>query len=71
MMKPNEIRAGLIIKGITIASIANKLGIKPTNVSFVIAGTRTTPRIQTAIAEALGKPVDEVFPITPEEEKAA
>ena len=69
MMKPNEIRAGLIIKGITIASIANKLGIKPTNVSFVIAGTRTTPRIQAAVAKAIGKPVEEVFPATSNKEK--
>lgn len=68
-MKPNEIRAALMLKNITITDIAKQLGAKRSNVSMVIYRVRPTPRIRTAIAEAIGKPVDEVFP--PQTEDAA
>lgn len=61
-MQPNEIRAALILKGITGVSIARSLGVPQQNVAAVIALTRRTPRIRQAIAAAIGKPVAEVFP---------
>lgn len=70
-MKPNEIRAALMLKNISVTSIAIKLGLKQPNVSAVISGDRTTPHVQKAIAAAIGKPVDEVFPETTTKEKAA
>jgi lambda repressor-like predicted transcriptional regulator len=36
---------------------------KSSHVRHVINGTRTTPRIQRKIAEALGVPIWEIFPI--------
>ena len=65
-MKPNEIRAELVLKGITITSIAKAEGTKQPNVSAVISGNQKTKRIQVAVAKAIGKTVEEVFPITQE-----
>lgn len=58
-----------MMRGITVTSIAKDKGTKQPNVSAVISGRQKTPRIRAAIAEAIGKPVDEVFP--PETEEAA
>lgn len=68
-MKPNEIRAALVLRGITVTSIADRVGAKRPNVSMVISGARPTQRIRAAIAEAIGKPVDKVFP--PDNKEAA
>lgn len=69
-MKPNEIRGALVLRNITVTSIAKKIGAKRPNVSAVIAGNLQTVYVQEAIAAAIGKPVDEVFPVT-NQEKAA
>lgn len=62
VMKPNERRAELVRRGVKVASIARELGITGPSVSQVINERRSTPRIKEAIAKAIGKPVDEVFP---------
>lgn len=61
-MKTNDRRAELIRRGVQVKTIAAELGIKAPSVSQVISGRRRTPRIQQAIAKAIGKPVEEVFP---------
>ncbi len=61
-MEPNEIRAAMVLARVTITSIAKKLGVAPQWVHAVITGKRPTPRIRQAIAEAIGKPVDEIWP---------
>ena len=58
-----------MLRKITVTSIAETVGAKRSNVSMVISGVRPTPRIRAAIAEAIGRPVDEVFP--PETKEAA
>lgn len=63
-MKPNDIRAELVRRNITVASIAEQVCTKRPNVSMVIHGSRLTPRICAAIAAAIGKPLEEVFPNT-------
>lgn len=68
-MKPNEIRAALVLRDISIQSIADKCGVKRPSVSMVISRKRHTQHIQEAVARAIEKPVEEVFP--PSEEKAA
>lgn len=61
-MKPNEIRAALVLAEVSQASLAAKLGVSRAAIFYVINGNRPSPRIRTAIAEAISKPVSEVFP---------
>lgn len=65
-MTTKEIKIAMIIKDVTVASIAKSIGVHRPHVSMVIHGKLRTPRIQAAIAKAIKKPVDEVFPITKE-----
>lgn len=62
MMKPNQIRAELLLNDKRITDIARELGLKHPNVSAVIAGKRPTLHIRKAIAKAINKPVDEIWP---------
>lgn len=62
LMKPNEIKAALVLNGITATSIAKTIGLPRPNVSETISGVRKTKRIRKAIANAIGMPVEEVFP---------
>jgi transcriptional regulator with XRE-family HTH domain len=63
-MTPNKIRALLAEKGIRQVSIVKKLGVKPSGVSGVISGTKTSRRIRLAIAAALNiKPEFSFLPI--------
>lgn len=61
-MTPQEIRAHLILKDITQSSIAKELAVPASLVSMVIYGTEKTPRVRVAIAKAIGKPVQEIWP---------
>jgi lambda repressor-like predicted transcriptional regulator len=69
-MKPNEIKAELIKFNITGAEIAKKAGCSKQYVSAIIHRSRTNSAIELIIAEAVGKPIDEVFPPTKQEESA-
>jgi len=69
-MKPNQIRAELIRRNITGAEIAQKAGCSKQYVSAIIHRSRTNSAIELMIAEAIGKPIDEVFPPTKREESA-
>ena len=51
-------------KGVSQASIAKMLGVKPPSVHNVITGRRATPRIRQAIALALGLSESELWPDT-------
>jgi transcriptional regulator with XRE-family HTH domain len=61
-MTSREIRAALILKGITQASIAEELGVSASMISQVIDGKKRSERIQHAIARAIDRPVHQVFP---------
>ena len=64
MMKPNEIRAQLVLRGITQRSISEKTGVSEQMVSMVINGYRNGKKAQVIIkiiAEILGKDEDEIF----------
>lgn len=61
-MKASDIRAELVRRNITVTSIAKKTGVSTPAVSQVIYSVRGTHRIRQAIAEAIGRPVSEVFP---------
>ena len=61
-MKPNEILAALMLKGIRLVDIARRLNVSRGTVSNIIHRRTQSRRIQAAIAEAIGKNVDEVWP---------
>jgi lambda repressor-like predicted transcriptional regulator len=62
ILTPQEIRAALLIKGITQASIAKKLGVTESLVSMVVHGKEKNSEIRKAIAKAVGKPIREIWP---------
>ncbi|SIR05997.1 helix-turn-helix domain-containing protein [Pseudacidovorax sp. RU35E] len=61
-MDPERIKAGLRMKGVTPAAIAEQLGVSTPTMSQVISGRSVSARIRNRIAEILGKPVDEIWP---------
>ena len=61
-MKPNEILAALMLKGIRLVDIARRFNVTRGVVSNIIHGRTQSRRIQAAIAKAIDKDVDEVWP---------
>lgn len=61
-LSPNDRKAELKRRGITGRQIARQLAVGDDAVSHVLAGRSRSERIETAIAEALGLPVEKVFP---------
>lgn len=62
-LSPLDIKVELIRKGVTMSAIARELEppVSANHVSKVVAGERRSPRIEAAIAEKIGRAVDEVF----------
>jgi len=61
-MTPAEIKAALLMRGITQAEIALVLGKPRSRIGEVISGFSANLQIRTAIAEAIEKEITEVFP---------
>lgn len=61
-MKPNEIRAALLLQDVRPTEIANRLKVSRAAVSSVISGTLKSARIQEAIANVIGKKIEEIWP---------
>ena len=61
-MKPNEIRSELVLLGVTLQSIATSLDVSKQHVWQVVNGHRRNPRVQSAVAKALGRTLERVFP---------
>jgi len=70
-MEANDIRAEMVRRKITVVSIAKHLGIAHPSVSMVMSGRRSTRYVQEAIAAAIERPVEEVFPKNQETKEAA
>lgn len=64
-MHPEEIKAGMRMKGTTPAMLADELGVSSASMSQVIAGSIRSERIQNAIARVLGRPVSAIWPDKP------
>lgn len=62
-LSPLDRKIELLRKGVTMSEIARELDppVTPNHVSKVIAGERRSPRVELAIAEKIGKPVEAVF----------
>ncbi len=60
-MKPKEIKAELIKKGISQRQIAMLAGCEPNQVSMCINGDGLYQKVREEIAGALGLPIDQIF----------
>lgn len=60
-MKPERIKAKLILAGKTQRQIARELNVTESAVSLTISGRSRSARIEQAVAQAIGKPREEVF----------
>lgn len=60
-MHPEEIKAALRIKGITLVALATELGLSRSMVTQVIHGYARSKRVEDRIATALGKPVSAIW----------
>jgi len=64
-MSPNDRKAELVRRGVTMTEIARELDVVPQHVSQVISGERRSSRVEQAVADRLGLPVEQVFePVT-------
>jgi len=61
-LTPNYIRAELIKRGIKSTDLATDQKVTPQFISNVIHGHKANLRIRQAIAEAIGRPVHEIWP---------
>lgn len=62
-LDPLQRKAALVLYGVSQAEIARCSGVTATHVSDVLHGRRRSPRVERAIAEALGRPVEDLFPV--------
>ncbi|WP_018704092.1 helix-turn-helix domain-containing protein [Anaeromusa acidaminophila] len=63
-MTPNQIRAAMLLKNVRPADIARRLNVTRGAVSNVISGLIVSQRIREAVAEAIGKEVDAIWPLS-------
>lgn len=60
-MTAREVKAQLVLKGVSYARIAEILGVTRQLVGAVVRGTAQSARVEAAIAAVLNTPVHEVF----------
>lgn len=61
-LTPQDRKAELVRKGLSMSDVARQLDLSLNHVSKVIAGERRSPRVEQAVAELIGMPVTKVFP---------
>lgn len=61
-MKPNEILAALMLKGVKQREIAQKLKVTHVAINHVIYGRGKSRRVQEEIARIIGRDVNEIWP---------
>ena len=61
-MEPVEIKVALLRKGVSMRSIARRLGVSVNAVSLVVHGRLGSPRIRKALAKAVEERVETLFP---------
>jgi transcriptional regulator with XRE-family HTH domain len=65
IMEPKKIKMLLIDAEVTQTKIARNLGVTVSFINQIITGLRPTRRVREAIAQAVGKPVEELWPAGP------
>ena len=71
LANPIEIKVALIRAKKTQAQIARKLGVSKVIVTHVIKNQRTSHRVRRAIAKAIGRRINELWPESNNKRKAA
>lgn len=61
-MHPEQIKAEMRIAGTTPAMLCDELGVAASSMSQTISGHIKSKRIQSRIAEIIGKPISEIWP---------
>lgn len=61
-MHPEEIKAAMRIAGTTPAMLCDELQVAASSISQTISGHIKSKRIQTRIAEIIGKPIELIWP---------
>jgi transcriptional regulator with XRE-family HTH domain len=61
-MTPNRIQFELKEHGATQRAIAQKIGVSEAHVSDIVLKKRISDRVMRAVAEAIGAPIQKVFP---------
>jgi lambda repressor-like predicted transcriptional regulator len=61
-MRPEEIRAQMVLKGISQVSLAQKVGVHPVMISRVIYGRGTSRKVREIIATAIDCQVSDIWP---------
>jgi len=61
-MTPIEIKIELLKAGVRQNQIAKKFGFTTSLVNQVVQGIRPARHVREAIAEAIGKPIEELWP---------
>jgi transcriptional regulator with XRE-family HTH domain len=70
-MTPIDLRILLLKAGVSQASIAKKLGVTLGFVNQIVYGRRSTKRVRMAIARAVGKRAEDLWPDSNNKRKAA
>lgn len=60
-MHPEEIKAALRIKGVTLTALAQQLGLSRSMVTQVIHGYARSKKVEDLIAQTLGKPIGAIW----------
>lgn len=61
-MHPEQIKAAMRMAGTTPAMLCDELGVAASSVSQTISGHIKSKRIQSRIAQIVGKPVEAIWP---------
>lgn len=64
-MKPIEIKIRMMRAGVSARMIAEKIDVTTPFILQVVAGLRHTQYVREAIAEAIGRPVEKIWPPEP------
>lgn len=65
-MEPKEIRGHMLLRGKTMKQLAEMIGTSRQNIHAVVTGRTRSKKYRQAIADFIGKPIEEVFPVTKE-----
>ena len=61
-MTPLEIKIELLKAGISIRQLARQEGVSHTAMSYTIHGVNKGRRLREAVAQAIGKSIEEIWP---------
>lgn len=60
-MHPEEIKAALRMRGVTLAALADEAGVSRSMVSHVVNGYARSAHLMERISKVLGKPIDAIW----------